>query len=278
MDIYNVNGKFISANETAINIHDLSLLRGYGAFDFLRTYNGIPFHLIDHLKRLKKSCRLLDLELDLSIKEMEKRVMKTLKKNDHVESNIRIVVTGGESSDNLMPEGDTQVIIMVTPIHNLPDHFYSEGVKITTSNTQRFLPGAKSNNYIPAILMLKEAKAQGAIEAIFTSKDGNLLEGTTSNLFAVFGNTLVTPPEDRILPGITRQVIMKLAGKITDLEVRNIHQDEIRGMDEAFITASNKEIIPVNQINAVTIGNGKLGKITRQVMKKFARYAQDFRN
>ncbi len=278
MNIYNINGTFVPANDSVLDIHDLAILRGYGVFDFLRTYKGVPFHLKDHLLRLKKSARLMGLSLDVSLEELEQRVMKTLVKNNHKESNIRIVATGGVSDDNLMPADKTQLIIMVTPVKQLPASYYTDGVKIITSQTERYLPGAKTNNYIPAIMMLKEAKSRQAIEAIYTSKEGYLLEGTTSNFFAIIGGRLVTPPENRILPGITRQVIIKLAKKATSCEVRDIHKEEIRLMDEAFITASNKEIIPVISIDDIAVGNGTPGKKTKKVMKQFRKYTKEFRN
>lgn len=278
MALYNINGEFVDSQTATINIHDLIVLRGYGAFDFLRTYNGVPFHLKEHLLRLEKSLRLLDLALDISLEELEARILATLAKNNFEESNVRIVVSGGVSESNLMPESKSEVIVMVTPLHRLPANYYTDGVKIITCHHQRFLPGAKSINYIPAILMMKEAKAQGAIEALYTNDDNCLLEGTTSNFFCVIDGQLITPPEASILPGITRDVVIEVASQVTEVHVRDIIVDEIRLMDEAFITASNKEIIPVTQINSVTIGDGQPGKLTQELMKVFRDYTKNYPN
>lgn len=276
MDIYNINGEFVPADQAKLSIHDLAVLRGYGVFDFLRTYNKVPFHLGDHVTRLKKSASLLGLKIQTPLLEIEDRVLKTLAQNNHHESNIRIVVTGGVSDDNLMPAGNDQLLIMVSELNNLPKTYYIDGVSVITNNVDRFLPGAKTINYIPGILSLKEAKSRGAIESLYVDKGGNILEGTTSNFFAVFGDTLVTPPESRILPGITRQVILQLVKSFPQIEVRNIHKDEIRFMDEAFISASNKEIIPVVSIDCITIGNGKPGKTTQTIVDKFADYTINY--
>lgn len=278
MALYNINGEFVDSSAATINIHDLIVLRGYGAFDFLRTYNGVPFHLKEHLLRLEKSLRLLDLTLDISLEELEERVLATLAKNNFEESNVRIVVSGGISESNLMPEAKGEIIVMVTPLHRLPAHYYTDGVKIITAQHQRFLPGAKSINYIPAILIMKEAKAQGAIEALYTNESNYLLEGTTSNFFCVIDGQLITPPEASILPGITRDVVIEVASKVTDVLVRDIHIDEIRLMDEAIITASNKEIIPVTKINSVTIGDGKPGSLTQELMRVFRDYTRNYPN
>ena len=278
MNIYNINGNITAEQDAHVEIHDLAVLRGYGVFDFLRTYNKVPFHLKDHLKRLHKSASLLDMNYNVSIEELESRVCQTLEASPDDECNIRILVTGGTSSDNLMPAGDLQTIIIVSKINEMNPAFYSEGVQVTTNQIDRFIPGAKSINYIPGIMSLKEAKSRGAIEAIYKDKDGNLLEGTTSNLFVVIDGKIITAPEARILPGITRQVILSFAEEIAPVEIRNIHYDEVRLMQEAIITASNKEVIPVTQIDSIPIGSGGIGPISKQIMQRFEDYAQSFRN
>lgn len=276
MDIYNINGEFVSADQARISIHDLAVMRGYGVFDFLRTYNKVPFHLDEHIKRLERSACLLGLNANRSFLEIKNLVLETIARNSHLESNIRIVITGGTSDDNIMPAGNDLLLIMVSELNKLPDSYYIDGVSVITNHVDRFLPGAKTINYIPGILSLKEAKSRGAIESLYVDRQGNILEGTTSNFFAIFGSTLVTPPENRILPGITRQVILQLAASFTKVEVRNIHKDEIRLMDEAFITASNKEIIPVIDIDSITIRSGKPGKTTQVIMKQFADYTAKY--
>ncbi len=124
------------------------------------------------------------------------------------------------------------------------------------------MPGAKSINYIPAILCQAEARSQQAIEAVYVDRDGYLLEGTTSNLVALRGDTLITPPCDRILPGITRQVVLQLARREFAVEERQLHKDEIRLFDEAFLTSSVKEVVPVVAIDSVQVGDGRPGRRT----------------
>ncbi len=276
MDIYNINGEFVSADQASISIHDLAVMRGYGVFDFLRTYNKVPFHLDEHIKRLERSACLLGLNANRPFLEIKNLVLETIARNSHLESNIRLVITGGTSDDNLMPAGNDLLLIMVSELNKLPESYYVDGVSVITNHVDRFLPGAKTINYIPGILSLKEAKSRGALESLYVDRQGNILEGTTSNFFAVFGSTLVTPPESRILPGITRQVILQLAASFTKVEVRNIHKDEVRLMDEAFITASNKEVIPVIDIDSITIKSGKPGNTTQAIMKQFADYTASY--
>ncbi len=269
MAIYYVDGKFVPENEAYVLAKDISVLRGYGAFDFMRTYGRRPFHLEDHIRRLRKSSELIGLDLRWSDEEIARAVMDTLAKNpDFEEANIRIVVTGGESSNGVLPEGKGKLIIMVTDKHPLPDWWYTDGAAVVTVNVERYIPESKSINYLNAVMAQQKAKEVNAIEAVYVDKSERVLEGTTTNFFAFRGNTIITPGTG-ILKGITRQVILNLVEGIFDVEIRDIKREELADFDEVFITASNKEVVPVIQIDDLTIGNGKPGPNTKRVMEVF---------
>lgn len=276
MDIYYVGGEFVNEDQARISVNDLSVIRGFGVFDFLRTYNQIPFHLDDHLQRLARSARLIDLQIPHALSEIREIVQQTLKRNNHQESNIRLVITGGLSHDCITPGDAAKLLVMVTSLKAMPETWYKDGAKVITSHVERFLPGAKSINYIPAILCQKEAQLQQAIEAVYVDKNGFMLEGTTSNFFAFAGDTLVTPPCTRVLPGITRQVLLDLADKHYTIVERDLHKDEIRLLDEAFIASSVKEIVPIVTIDAVKIGRGQPGSRTRRIMQLFKEYTESY--
>lgn len=277
MNIYSIDGQFIEAQQATIPVDDLSVLRGFGVFDFLRTYNGVPFHLDDHLLRLQRSARLIGLQLPHSPATLAEIVRETLARNSHRESNIRIVVTGGVSSDGITPGNDSRLLVMIGEVKPMPGEWYTEGAKVITCHVERFMPGAKSINYIPAILCQNEARNQQAIEAVYVDRDGYLLEATTSNVFALRGDTLVTPPCDRILPGITRQVVLQLAREEFAVEERQLHKDEIRLLDEAFLTSSVKEVVPVVAMDSVGIGGGRPGNRTLRIMELFRNYTAAYR-
>jgi len=270
MDIYYVGGQFVKEDEAQISVNDLSVIRGYGVFDFLRTYNGVPFHLDDHLKRLQNSARLIGLKLPLPLEEIKVLIEKGLTLSDHKEKNIKIIVTGGLSEDGITPGNAPQLLLMITATLAFPASCYEQGAKLITSHVDRFMPGAKTINYIPAILCKNDAKAQGAVEAIFIDRNGYMQEGTTSNLFVVRDGCLITPPCDRVLPGITRQVVLELAGESMDITLRPIHKDEVRLLDEVFITSSVKEVIPITCIDSTVINNNTIGSLTQKIMTLFA--------
>ena len=272
MNIYYLDGQFVEDTQARISVDDLSVLRGFGIFDFLRTYNGAPFHLSDHLLRLQRSARLIGLHLPYSLTALTEIVKESLARNSHAESNIRIVVTGGLSLDGITPGDAPKLLVMITPVKPMPGEWYREGAKVITSHVERFMPGAKSINYIPAILCQAEARSRQAIESLYVDRDGYLLEGTTSNLVVVRGDALITPPCERILPGITRQVVLELARKEVVVEERQLHKDEIRLLDEAFLTSSVKEVVPVTAIDSIKIGAGRPGRRTLRIMELFREY------
>lgn len=271
MDIYYLDGDFVPADKAMISIDDLAVLRGYAVFDFLRTYGRRPFYLGEHIRRLENSAKLIGLYFSWSVDEIADIVRQTIARNQHDESNIRIVVTGGVSPDSITPQRNSRLCVMVTALTPLPEWWYSDGVKVITVEIERYIPASKSTNYIPAIMALQEARKRNVVESIYIDSNNRLLEGTTSNLFVFIGHKLITP-DDGILKGITRQVVCEIAADIFKIEKRDLRREELALIHEAFITASNKEIVPVVQIDDMILGNGKPGERTRKVMERFAAY------
>ena len=272
MNIYYVNGAYMPASEATIPVDDLALLRGYGVFDLLRTFQGKPMFLKEHLARLKQSAAKIDLEFPWTQKQLIEIVRQTLARNPQGEYNIRLVVTGGSSPDFITPQGQPRLLVLVTPFAEQPQWWYTDGVKvITTTAIERHIPGAKSIDYIPATIALKNAKRQGAVEAIYMDRDRNIQEGTTSNLFVFKGNQLLTPAEG-VLKGITRQVVLQLCEPMFEVVMRNLRYDEFVAADEVFITGTKKGLVPVIQVDETTIGDGRPGSRTRQVMQALQDY------
>ncbi len=263
-----INDRFMPLEEATVSVRDLAVLRGYGVFDFLRTYNGRPFRLREHLLRLERSAKSIWLDLPGTLDEIETIVIDTLQRNALPEANVRIVITGGVSSDGITPTEKPGLLVLISPPRLYPPAYYEQGTKVITVEVERYIPTAKTINYIPAIMAQKQAKAAGAVEALYVNGQGHILEGTTTNFFIVKGNQLITPKND-ILPGVTRNVIVKIAQKHFELVEQLITFDDLVEADEAFITASNKEVMPVHHVDDVQIGNGKPGPNTRKIMADF---------
>ena len=271
VEIYYIDGKFVSADEAVIPVNDLAILRGYGIFDFLRTYKGRPLFLEEHIERLERSAKKIGLDLLWSKTQLIDIVNQTLNKNSYRESNIRVVVTGGTSPDYITPQGKPRLLVLVTELPEQPQWWYTNGVKVITIYSKRNIPGAKSIDYIPATIALQKARSKNAIEAVYVDRDGYVLEGTTSNLFIFRGDTLITPGK-AVLSGITRKVVLMITAETFNTEIRDIAVDELLTADEVFITGTNKEIVPVVKVDDTTIADGKPGHRTRSVREKFAAY------
>ncbi len=277
MSTFYIDGEFVDPAAAMIPASDLALLRGYGIFDFLRTYGGKPFQLGAHLRRLIRSAALLELECPWDIEELDEIVMETLYRNDYAEAGIRIVVTGGDSPNGFMPEGQSRLLVMVTPLQEMATHYYERGAAVATVEMGRYLPEAKSINYIPGITAQKIALRcnPAAIEAIYRV-DGKVVEGTRSNTFIYEDGRWITP-DDGVLQGVTRAEVIKLLQRERKLELRDITVDEYYGAEEVILTSSTKEIVPIVKVDEVTIGKGLPGKNTQQLMQNWremtARYA-----
>ncbi len=278
MSVYYVNGQFLPSDEAVIPASDLAVLRGFGAFDFLRTYGGRPFRLKDNIARLRRSCNIIELALPYTDEQIYDIVMQTLETNRGLsdEFNIRLVVTGGLSPDNITPTGESRLIVMVTPLQPPPAHWYTDGVKVIIVDIERIFPDSKSTNYIPAIIAQKRAREQGAIEALY-QRYGRILEGTTTNVFAFFGDELVTPAAG-ILPGITRQTILELAEPHYPITVRELPVTEFLQADEVFITAANKQVVPVVRVDDTVFSGGRPGPRTQHIMALFHECTQAVAN
>jgi branched-chain amino acid aminotransferase len=272
-NIYYVDGKFVPDSEAVFPINDLGLLRGYGCFDFMRTYNGRVIFIQDHVQRLFRSAKQIGIELPLSESELIQLVEETLRRNPPVESNVRILVTGGTSPDFITPQGRPRIAIMVAALSQYPPAWYAEGAQIITVAHIRAIPGAKTIDYIRAIMVLAEARQKGAIEAVYVDPEGRVREGTTSNIFAFIGDRLVTPGTD-ILNGITRQKVLGLAEGIYSVDIRDLRRSELVHADEVFITSSNRLIVPIARVDDEVIGGGRPGERTRAVMQAFAAFTE----
>ena len=275
MSIYYIDGLFVTAEKAVLPVSDLAILRGYGVFDYMRTYGGRPFHLDAHIKRLLNSAQLIGLSSPWNIQDVSDIVEATLKRNNYQESSIRLLITGGDSVDSITPGEKPRLLVMVEPVKEFPSQWYEEGVKVITTDITRCVPGAKSIDYIQAILALNNARNTGAAESLYVDIQERILEGTTSNIFAVINGQLVTP-QDEILPGVTRDVVLDIVSPVFSPQLRAISRTEIYTADEVFLTSSNKEILPVSQIDDVVIGTGKPGEITREIQQLFRDYAEQY--
>lgn len=259
-----LNGKIVQFDKAKISIADIGLLRGFGVFDYLRTYDGKPFLLEDHLRRFKNSAKKMGLSLPIKDSELKVIIKKLIDKNKEPNVGIRLVLTGGKSSDGLGWDKKTPTFfVLLKKIETPSMKMYENGVKLMTVNFQREFPEAKTNNYITRIKYEPLLTKERAHEMLFI-KDNRVLEGATCNVFIFKGDTLITPQKN-ILLGTRRNLVLKLAREMFKIEERELKTSELIEADEVFITSTTRDIMPVSKIDEQKIGNGKPGLRTKKL-------------
>lgn len=272
MNIFYLNGQFLPENEAKISVLDLGFTRGYGVFSYIRTYNGKPFKLDEHLVGLQNSAGLIGLQIP-PISQIKQIVLQVLEKNKLSEAGIKIIITGGESEDGIMPRGKSTIAVIVKPLPDYPKEYYEDGIKVVTILGGRILPEAKITDYSFAILAKKLAKEKDAIEAVYRNEKGENLEGSQTNFFCFIKDVLITADKG-IFKGVTRGVVLEIAKKEFKIDLRSIKYDELKNIIEAFITTTTKEIMPVVKIDDIIVGNGKVGSNTKRLMELFKEYTK----
>jgi branched-subunit amino acid aminotransferase/4-amino-4-deoxychorismate lyase len=264
-----INGDFFSETEAKISIDDLSILRGFGIFDYFRTYNRKPFLLNDYLKRFQNSASIVGLSIPLNSTELSSVIDQLISQSPNDECGIRMILTGGNSFDAFTPEKPN--LIIRTEKFQLPlEKDYSEGVIVISYEYQRDLPEAKLLNYSSAIIHNSRNLDKKASEILYHFR-GKITEASRSNFFVIQGERLITP-EKHILKGITRQTVLTMAQKDFAIEKENFPMHLLSDVDEVFITSTTKGIMPVIKIDDQIIGNGKVGKATRHLMELYKNF------
>lgn len=269
------NGSLIPRSQARIPALDYGFLYGFGIFETMRAYGGRVFRLGSHLSRLLHAADILG--IPVRAMELKGAVMDTLQANKLDDARIRITVSGGEGE--MAPNPDTcrkpTVLIIATPYHPYPKKVYHKGFRAIISsirrNSQSPLSSLKSTSYLESILARQEARAVGADEALFLNEKGLLAEASMSNIFVVTDGTLRTPGEKSgILAGITRGTVLKLASQMgIDTIEQDIKTDELFQAEEAFLTNSLMEIMPLTEVKGKPIGSGRPGAITKRLMAAY---------
>jgi branched-chain amino acid aminotransferase len=273
-----LDGKLVPEEEAKISVFDHGLLYGDGVFEGIRIYHGRVFKLKEHLERLYNGAHCLALEIPLSLEEMTQAVLETCRANELRDGYIRLVVTRGVGDLGLDPRKCpvASVFIIATSISLYPEEFYQKGLPLITCATRRNAPDAlngaiKSLNYLNNIMAKLETVRAGVPEGIMLTTDGYVAECTGDNIFLVYGNRLLTPP-DYIgnLPGITRNTVMELAaeeGMVVSEELFRLNS--VYCAEEVFVTGTAAEIVPVVDVDGRRIGAGKPGPTTQRLLSRF---------
>jgi branched-subunit amino acid aminotransferase/4-amino-4-deoxychorismate lyase len=263
-----VAGQFVAAGEACVPISDAGLLLGLGLYETLRTYGGRPLRLSDHLARLRTSAGFLRIAISETDARLAEVVAQLVEKNALPNARIRITVTAGPGGSEQDGTAAGVTIVTASPLAPYSRELYERGAAavispIRVSETDP-LTRHKTTSRARQTLALREAHSRGAVDTIFLNTCGRVAEGSISNVFLVHQGRLVTPPpEEGLLPGITRAIVLELAaGAAVEAEVRPVSLEEFLAADEAFLTNSIMEVMPVVRIDSRPVGGGAPGQVT----------------
>jgi len=273
-----LDGQRCPPAEPAVSVFDRGFLYGDSVFETLRTYSGHPFELDEHLRRLERSAERVFIPLPISRTELAAEVSSAIQEAGNPESYVRVMLTRGQGPLGLDPalaERPLRVII-VQPLQAPPAEQYVRGIAAISYRTERVVDatsarGAKIGNYLISVLAMRQARLSGALEALIVDGRGHIVEGASSNVFAVERGRLLTPGEDAgILAGITRAHVLALAAELNlPVELGALPIDAARAATELFISSSIRELLPIVQLDGQAIGTGTPGPVFRRLLAAF---------
>ena len=282
--IVNVNGRITGERDAFISVFDHGFLYGEGIYETLRTYQGRPFLYDRHVRRLRNSARMIVLDLPFTDADLASQIRDTMAAADLTgdEAYIRVLVTRGVGELTYDPQATPipSVIIIVKPHVDPAPDVYERGVRVVIVDVVRNHPETvnpmiKSNNLLNSALAAQQAIRRGGFEGIMRNYRGELSECTTSNLFIVKHGVALTPPlESGLLPGITREFLFDIGKEIgVDVREQVLRDADLFSADEAFLTSTTREAVPIVTVDDRTIGNGRPGPVTKTLLEGFRRRA-----
>jgi branched-chain amino acid aminotransferase len=284
----NVNGRIFDQEHAVISVFDHGFLYGEGVYETLRTYNGQPFLFDRHMRRLRTSAGMLQLPIPIDDADIERRFRDTMRTaglgdSSDREAYIRILVTRGIGELTYDPAACpvSSIVVIVKPHVDPSPEIFDRGVRVSLVGVVRNHPGSvnpliKSNNLLNNALAMQEAFRRGGYEGVMRNYHGELAECTQSNLFIVKDGVALTPPIDAgLLPGITRAFLFEV-GAETGIPVREavLRDADLFAADEAFLTSTTRELVPIVEVDDRTIATGRPGPVTRGLLDGFRRKAQ----
>lgn len=276
------DGKFVDWADANVHILTHTLHYGTGAFEGIRCYKtkkgSAVFRLQEHVDRLFKSCRILQINPPYTPEEIKKAIIESVKVNKLKECYIRPIIYIGYGAMGLYPKDNPiKVAVAVWPWGAyLGEEGIKNGIRVKVSSFTRLhvnVTMTKSKtcgDYVNSTLAKREAVSCGYDEALLLDTNGFVAEGTGQNIFIVRDGVLMTPPLPSVLEGITRKSIIEMAQK-TKIQVREVNftRDQLYIADEAFFTGTAAEVTPIREVDGRIIGKGRPGAITKKLQSLF---------
>ena len=277
-----IDGEWHSRESATVSVFDHGLLYGDGVFEGIRVYSGKVFKLQEHLNRLYDCAHAILLQVPMPKAEFGAVIEEAVRRSGLKDAYIRPIISRGIGDLGVDPRNCPKptMIVIVDAIRIWPQERYEQGLAVITAGTpiphrESLSPRVKSLNYLSHCMAKLEANVAGADEALMLDSSGHVAEGTGQNIFVVKGGVLRTPPlYAGILAGVTRGVVMQLAQDAGHpVKEEMLNRFDVYTADEAFLTGTASEIAPIRQYDGRSIGVGKAGPITLDLIKRFRAYA-----
>jgi D-alanine transaminase len=272
-----INGRITTIKDAFVPIEDRGYQFGDAVYEFLATYDGVVFAMTEHLDRLARSMRMLDFPV-VARSVFERAIDELLKQSGILRAGIYIQVSRGVAPRNHAFPGDLQpqIIITIRPAAEIPEQLRRSGIRAITVEDQRWgRCDIKTVQLLPNVMAKQKALDAGAQDAILIDTDGVVREGTSSNLFMAGQGQLYTHPlTERILPGITRALILGFCRE-EGVVVQETHfkREQLLQADEVFLTGTVTEVLPVVTIDGQTVGAGRPGPLSLRLQERLHQYA-----
>lgn len=257
------NGKYQSLDEISIPITSLSINRGYGAYEFFEIINGKAFYGKDHLERFDETLRLLKLEIDFN-NRLQEIVEELIRCNKLQNAAIKLLALPHDQNGKVPHRAHLYII----PISgwSYDQNLFENGAKLVTKQFQRFMPRAKSTDYLAGQFWNDQLTDPTIIDILFHNGQ-TILETSRGNIFVVKNGCVFTPAKN-VLLGITRQVILEILKDLNiNFSLTAISLNELLNTDEVFVCSSTKRVMPIVKIDGQIIGDGRPGEITKTLQQ-----------
>lgn len=280
-----MDGELIPWDEAKVHVLTHTLHYGLGVFEGIRCYrcsdgrSGI-FRLKDHIDRLFLSALVAQIEIPFSREELQEACKEVLRANGLQEAYIRPLVFIGEGVMGVHPYDNPVRVAIIAWRWGayLGEEALRNGTRAKTSSYIRHHPNAMMTkakicgNYVNSVFAKREAVKLGYDEAILLDPEGYVAEASGENIFIVKGGLIKTPPPTTILPGITRDSIIRIArDKGYEVVEERFTRDELYIADEVFLTGTAAEVTPVREVDDRVIGDGRPGKVTKELQETYFR-------
>jgi len=272
-----LNDKLVDIDKASVSVTDSGLLYGMGLFETMRSYNGVVFCLKDHLDRLFFSASSLSINNTYDRKYISDAIYKLLKANKLTDARLRLTLTSGPMSQSEEQRRAT-LLVTATELRPYPPEYYKNGVLMVLcpfrQNTAEPIYGHKTINYLSRMIALNFAHQKRAAEALWFTVDNHLAEGCISNVFLVKDAVLYTPPiETPVLAGVARKTVCQIALKNSiKLVEKTLGINDVLDADEVFLTNVIMQVLPVSSVEKHTVGDGKVGPMTKKLMEFFGEF------